>query len=241
MVIKIKVSKGAPVFPAEDGGASTGAPSVEPNTPATTSQTKQFLPFSESRNKPRFRGQKRNWYKRRNDKGKQSQRASQPEDGSRSHQYQNQRQHQYQLLHQHRPPVKLLDRPDYFNFNPSNGLHTPGPIHPRPYGFGSQPVGYLSPPPLLMPMPMPSPLRFDYLHRSTLPVAVLSQEYPKPRFWDEIEAAIPLWSPPQSSIDHSKIWTRQAGYHPLYYQYSTLRPWATEFVPGRLFHPILGW
>jgi hypothetical protein len=53
-----------------------------------------------------------------------------------------------------------------------------------------------------------------------------------------------MWATPQRSIDPLKIWTgarsRQAGY-PLYYQRSTLRPWANEFVPGRLFHPILGW
>lgn len=186
MVFEMHASNGGPVLPQEVGGPSTGAPSVEPTLPAT-SQIKEYPPFSESRNQSRHRRQGRHWYKRPNGKGKQAQHAPQPEEDHRQNQYQDQGQPlpQPRPQHQHRPPVKVVvDRPDYFNFNPSNGLHTPGLFHPGAYGYGPQPVGYFAPPPpLLMPMPLLSP-QFDPFSTS---LAALPAEHHKQRLWDEME------------------------------------------------------
>jgi hypothetical protein len=142
----------------------------------------------------------------------------------------------------------VLERPDYFNYNPSDGLHTPGQIYPDAYAFAAQPVGYFpalpSTRPMLMSIP-PSPPHIGQFDPS-MAFAVMTAEYPKRRLWDdEMREVFPMWSPPQRPVDPLKVWPevrfRQAGYHPLYYRASTLRPWANEFVPGRLFHPILGW
>lgn len=259
MPITMKASIGDFVIPRRLGGASEvgraskGAPSLEPALPIYP-ETKGSPPSSGSRHNPKLRGPKRNWYnKGRNDKGKQPVHAPQPKDDRRQDQAQHQRQRHYQPQDQHRSPVgAVLVRPDYFNYNPSNGLHTPGQIYPGAYGFAPQPMGFYPtlPPwhPVFMSIP-PSPPRIGQFDPSLMPLAAASAEFHQRRVWDEFKEVFPMWSPPHSPVDPFvdpvKAWTSmrpsQAGYQPQYYQPSMLRPWANEFVPGRLFHPILGW
>ncbi|KAF3392362.1 hypothetical protein DPV78_010649 [Talaromyces pinophilus] len=239
----------------EVGGTSKAAPSLKPALPIYP-KTKGSPPSSGSRHNPKFRSPKGNWNnKGRNDKGKQHQRAPQPEDNHRSGQEQHHGQRPYGPQYRpqfHRMPAKVvLERPDYFNYNPSNGLHTPGPIYPGAYGFAPRPMGFFPtlPPshPMFMSIP-PSPPRIGQFDPTPMPFAALSESH-NHRIWDELEEVFPMWSPPRAPvdpfIDPVEAWTSmrssQAGYQPQYYQPSTLRPWANEFVPGRLFHPILGW
>ncbi|RAO66278.1 uncharacterized protein BHQ10_002290 [Talaromyces amestolkiae] len=248
MTITMKASLGDFVLPRGAGGPPKGDPSSEPALPLK-SKAKESAPFMGSRHNPQSRGQKRDWYnKRRNDTGKHSQRAPQPENGHRlgedQHQgYQDQRQ--YQPLY-YAPANVVLEHPDYFNYNPSNDSHTPGRIYSDAYGFDPQllpmlPASY----PIFMSIP-PSPPRMGQLFPSSMTLAALTAEFEKHRVWDELEEVASMWSPPLPSVDPfvdpPKSWTKmrrsQAGYH---HQRSTLRPWANEFVPGRLFHPILGW
>lgn len=260
MTVTMKASIGDFLLPrgvgraSEVGGASKAAPTLEPALPIY-SKTKGSSPSSGSRHNPKFRSPKRDWNKGRNDKGKQPQRAPQPEDNRRKDKEQHQGQRAYGPQYQpqyHRPPAKVvLEDPDYFNYNPSNGLHTPGRIYASAYELAPQPLGLFPALPHSHPMLMsipPSPPRIGQFDPTPMPFAALS-EFHKHRVWDELEEVFPMWSPPHAPVDPFvdpvKAWTSMrsgpAGYQPQFYQPSTLRPWATEFVPGRLFHPILGW
>lgn len=250
MTIIMKASVGQFALPREFGGAPNGASSSEPAL--SNSKTKGSLLSSGSRRNTRFQGQKRNGYnKHRNDTVKQPQHAPQPQDGRRQGEAQHQGQRQYQR--QFSAPANVIrEIPDYFNYNASNEFHAPGRIHSDACGFGPQPMGPFPtlPPshPIFMSVP-PSPPRMGQLIPSSMPLEAFTAEFQKHRVWDELEEAASVWLPPQHSldpfVDPVKSWTMmrssQAGYQPLYHQRSTLRPWANEFVPGRLFHPILGW
>lgn len=248
MTITMKASLGDFVLPWEAGGAPKGAPTSEPALPLK-SKAKGSPPFTGSRHNPQSQVPKRDWHnKRRNDTEKQSQDEPQIENGRRH----GEEQHQgYQGLRQHQPlyypPANVvLEHPDYLNYNPSDGSHTPSRMYSDAYGFDPHFLPMLPPlHPIFMSVP-PSPPRMGQLVPSPMTVAALTAEFEKHRVWDELAEVVPMWSLPLPSVDPfvdpPKSWTEkrrfQAEYH---HQRSMLRPWANEFVPGRLFHPVSDW
>lgn len=235
--------------------ASKIAPSLEPVLPLNF-KTKGHSQVSKSRHNTKSRAQRRNWSNEyRNDEENKFQHTPQSEDHRRhdqEHPYGHQDQHQYQPQ---LAPVNLdLEHPDYFNYNPSNGLHTPLQIYPGAYQFAPQSFGYFPtlPPshPILMPIP-PSPPCIGQFDLGLIPLEALAAEFHEHRVWDELEEVYPMWPSPHPPVgtivdpfvDPLNAWawmhSSQAGFYP--YQRSMLRPWANDFVPGRLFHPISGW
>ncbi|EED21350.1 hypothetical protein TSTA_085810 [Talaromyces stipitatus ATCC 10500] len=193
--------------------------------------------------------QKRNWFKRRNGQGKQAQDDQQVADGGYLRQGQERDQHLYQYQQQYprqtHPAMNPLDSSDPFVVHPSAGYPAPTgqfsvvramEAYRTRRGRNDYPILPATP---ILPTLTPPDLLVSTPEGSTAPPGPLDDD-PQNRFWHDMEMALPAYEPPTMWYpDDMDPCQYLQVLDPRYAQESTLRPWATEFVPGRAYHDFI--